>query len=452
MNFPIKLTEEKIIEITQNALGKKISEIINVNFENDKNKGAIGNLIQSNLFGIKNNNRREPDFIDLKMELKVIPVINRKRSFWEPKERLVITNINYKEDHKFEFEESHLFKKIKKLFIIQYEHNYKNKYDSKIVDYFIHEFNDKDLKIIKKDYKTIINKIKIGKAEEISEADTEYLSACRKGAGKGNDLKQQAFSSIKAKSRAFSLKQSYLKIINKKRLKHLQEIFTNEELKKSDHSIVEALKNKIKKYIGESVENLYKLFEIKTSKHKNRLLVEKMLGLKNNKKYAKELELANIKIKTIRIIDRKMKEDISFKAIDFNEVHNENWNNYSLKTIFEESKFAFFIFEGNEKNNLFFKDIKIWSMPQKDISEYGKIYNNLKRLLKEKNIVSKVNGKYKNKFPKIKDNFLGHVRPHARNNKDTIILPNGEKTPKQSFWLNRKYIIKQINDSNKISN
>lgn len=37
-----------------------------------------------------------------------------------------------------------------------------------------------------------------------------------------------------------------------------------------------------------------------------------------------------------------------------------------------------------------------------------------------------------------------HVRPHARNSKDTYELPDGRKYPKQCFWLNNSYILSQL--------
>ena len=40
---------------------------------------------------------------------------------------------------------------------------------------------EKDLLIMKQDYEKIITKIKAGKAHELSEGDTTYLGACRKG-------------------------------------------------------------------------------------------------------------------------------------------------------------------------------------------------------------------------------------------------------------------------------
>ena len=73
-------------------------------------------------------------------------------------------------------------------------------------------FPAKDLAIIRQDYDTIINKIKAGKAHELSEGDTLYLGACRKGQ-KGDILRTQPYSNELALGRAFSLKPAYTRII-----------------------------------------------------------------------------------------------------------------------------------------------------------------------------------------------------------------------------------------------
>ena len=46
--------------------------------------------------------------------------------------------------------------------------------------------------------------------DEISEGDTMYLGACTKGPTAEKSLRSQPFSDIKAKQRAYSLKQSYV--------------------------------------------------------------------------------------------------------------------------------------------------------------------------------------------------------------------------------------------------
>jgi DNA mismatch repair protein MutH len=75
----------------------------------------------------------------------------------------------------------------------------------------MYEFPVNDLPVIKSDWEKIQGKVMQGKAHELSEGDTFYLGACRKGAGGAKEkLRTQPFSSIGAPSRAFSFKQGYL--------------------------------------------------------------------------------------------------------------------------------------------------------------------------------------------------------------------------------------------------
>lgn len=61
--------------------------------------------------------------------------------------------------------------------------------------------------------------------------------------------------------------------------------------------------------------------------------------------------------------------------------------------------------------------------------------------------VEKVNGKNYNNFPKASDNPICHVRPHARNAQDVDELPDGRMFPKQCFWLNKEYILSQLDEN-----
>ena len=66
----------------------------------------------------------------------------------------------------------------------------------------------------------------------------------------------------------------------------------------------------------------------------------------------------------------------------------------------------------------------------------------------------------KNNLPGQKDTKIIHIRPHSQkaayklNNgvqignveRDADELPNGEWMTRQSFWLNREYVLKQLKD------
>jgi DNA mismatch repair protein MutH len=86
------------------------------------------------------------------------------------------------EVHFEEFENSSFWKKNAHLLLVFYLHDSEKDlldYVIKLVDDW--KYPEEDLLIIKNDWQIINQKIKEGKAHELSEGDTMYLGACTKG-------------------------------------------------------------------------------------------------------------------------------------------------------------------------------------------------------------------------------------------------------------------------------
>ena len=97
-----------------------------------------------------------------------------------------------------DFYATHLWEKCSKILLLFYNGLISN---TTVADYiiekiFLYEWFKEDLPAILDDYKRITDKIKQGKAHELSESDGNYLSTCTKGTGKGKDLKQQPYSDV----------------------------------------------------------------------------------------------------------------------------------------------------------------------------------------------------------------------------------------------------------------
>ena len=76
----------------------------------------------------------------------------------------------------------------------------------------------------------------------------------------------------------------------------------------------------------------------------------------------------------------------------------------------------------------------------------GDVWERTKKVLETGVKVEVRSGRHYNNFPKSSDNPVCHVRPHGRNAQDTYELPDGRQFPKQCFWLNNSYILKQLNE------
>ena len=182
--------------------------------ENKKRKGGLGELIEECFFHYKCNNDSKPDFDKAGVELKVTPYKKNKNQLLSAKERLIITMIDYFNVVNEDFYESHLLAKSNLILLVYYLYS---KEVNNRLDYPIHYAKlfsppKEDIEIIKHDFETIVNKIKEGKAHELSEGDTLYLGAATK-ASTAYDRKSQPYSDVSAKPRAFSFKASYMTYI-----------------------------------------------------------------------------------------------------------------------------------------------------------------------------------------------------------------------------------------------
>ena len=116
------------------------------------------------------------------MELKTF-------GYWETKradQRLALSAIDYMDyQKKVPFEESHLYKKCHNmLFVIYLLQTGQLRIESEIKYLRLYEFEKivaSDMEQIKRDYYIITKKIMEGKASELSEGDTEFLGAARRG-------------------------------------------------------------------------------------------------------------------------------------------------------------------------------------------------------------------------------------------------------------------------------
>ena len=89
----------------------------------------------------------------------------------------------------------------------------------------------------------------------------------------------------------------------------------------------------------------------------------------------------------------------------------------------------------------------LMNIPYDDLEGNVKlVWEKTQRVIREGLQIEKKNGKNYNNFPKASENPVCHVRPHARNAKDTYELPDGRQYPKQCFWLNNSYILSQLQD------
>jgi DNA mismatch repair protein MutH len=121
-------TEQQIFDLAKELEGKKLGDLDKSGWlKKKKDKGSIGNIIQSDYFGIPANSIKGADFEHHHIELKVTPILKKKRVGYSSKERLLLGMINYMEDYQIPFEESIVNKKAQSMLLIFYVHEEKNR-------------------------------------------------------------------------------------------------------------------------------------------------------------------------------------------------------------------------------------------------------------------------------------------------------------------------------------
>lgn len=419
-----------------------------VSHENKKRKGGLGELIEERYFHYPANNAARPDFDKAGVELKVTPYKMNKNGSTAAKERLILTMIDYFAVVNEKFEESHMWVKSRLILLIYYlyEQEIKNRLDYRIDYVKLFSPPEEDIEIIKHDFYVIVDKIRAGKAHELSEGDTLYLGAATKAAT-SNDRREQPFSDELAKPRAFAFKNSYMTYILNNYIIPGKNTYEPIMKEKVEDSFEEYVSKKINEYRGYSVFDLCTEFQIeynKKPKNLEAMLAYRILGVKGNK--AEEFEKANVVIKTIRIEkNNKIKENMSFPTFKFKELVNEEWEDSTFGNYLRETRFLFIVYKFDNEDVLRLRGCQFWNIPYEDLEgNVRKVWEETKKVLQKGLQITVKKGKNYNNFPKAAKNPVSHVRPHAKNAQDTYDLPDGRKYPKQCFWLNNTYIYSQL--------
>lgn len=431
-----KTSPESILEFASRLTGKSLAELVDFpdDVMNKKNKGDLGSLLETFYFEHRPATYSGPDFEEAGVELKATGVVPHKILKYKAKERLVLTMINFEEIVREKWETSTLLKKCQLMLIMFYLYQkHVDVIDRKfVIDPLLYRMYEWDLAQIRADWEAIRTKVIDGKAHELSEGDTVYLGAARKGSGGPKEpLRKQPNSSVGAKARAFSFKASYVDalISGEKVLSAVLDI--SEKV-----TFEEAVRRRFSKFEGQTVAEIAASFGLaKTSKSQksfNRRLAVKMLAAGGNS--IPELDRAGIELKTIRLgKNGKPRESMSFPGFKFLEIINEDWEESSF---FEkiEKKFLFVVFEPGDSEELF-RGAFLWNMPYVDRLEAQRVWEDTKRRV----AIDATD------LPGITESHVAHVRPKGRDGNDKIPTPQGGMHLRQAFWLNASFIGSIIN-------
>ena len=427
-----KTSPESILAFASRLTGKSIAELADLPADvmNKKNKGDLGSLLEIYYFKHRPPTNSGPDFELAGVELKATGLVRDTKRNLKAKERLVLTMINYEEIVKETWESSSLLKKCQLMLLMfyLYEKNVEVIDRKFVVDPILYRMAEWDLDTIRRDWEFIKQKIQEGKAHELSEGDTVFLRAARKGAGGPDEpLRKQPNSPIGAKARAFAFKSAYIDSVVSGRKVSDGVLSITETV-----SFEDAVKSRFSNYSGKSVSEISERFGmVKTSntqKGFHRQLAIKMLADGGNS--VPELERAGIELKTVRLrVNGKARESMSFPGFKFLEIVNEEWEDSSF---FEklERKFLFVIFRTTAEGHEMFERAFLWNMPYSDLLEAKRVWEDTKRRVS----IDATN------LPKTSESRVAHVRPKGKDGNDKIPTPQGGMHLKQAFWINSGYV------------
>lgn len=427
-----KKSAKSIYEFSLQLTGKSLAEVVELppDIENSRNRGDLGSLIERYFFKHIPQSNIGPDFPEAGLELKTTGVLQKSDGKYKPKERLVLGMINFDKIVKEDWLTSSIYGKCKKMLILFYLYSKDTPVSLRkfVIPPFLYEIPPNDLPVIKRDWESIRTKILEGKAHELSEGDTFFLGACRKGTGGTKELlRSQPFSDIPAKSRAFAFKQNYLEHLIQGHEDNIESIGVSQEM-----DFQRATEARFSPFLGKSIEQISSdLNHFKKSRNQkgfHRELAIRILAAGGARVI--ELEKAGIEMKTVRLQKNgRPKESMSFPGFDFMEILGQEWDETNF---FEkiERKFLFVVFRKDDIGEERLEKVGYWNMPYEDRLEAERVW-----LETRKRVALNAHD-----LPGMSESRVAHVRPKARNGNDKAITPQGDYRTKQCFWLNARYI------------
>ncbi|MBR3518745.1 MAG: hypothetical protein IKN77_01325 [Paludibacteraceae bacterium] len=446
-----------IFNYSKGLLNHTLREFVSSSYKARKGKGGLGEMVEEIYFGYDKNNNPEADFSVAGVELKCTPLKKSKKGELLIKERLVCGMIDYVEEAGKDFEHSHFYEKCRLMLLLFYLHIAQAEpLDLEFLFSVLWKLPEKDLLIIRNDYNIIHDKIIKGLAHTLTEGDTLYLSACRKGS-KASDVTKQFNSDIPAPTRAFSLKTAYMRTILEYVKKNKGNAISNIKLPKGKETVsVEELRSfnfeeiifsRFKPHIGKNEKQLENELDLDLSSNSKNKFFQIANAIAGNKKcgnvnHSEEFQKSGLMMKTIRVqANGKIKEAMSFENIDYQEIFdNDNWYDSRLYEIFT-NRFLFVVYREQTPNtgDYVLDKIFFWTMPQEDIKIAESYWNDIR-----KNVLGNtIDSQY---FWSASLGRLFHVRPKGRNSNDLADNPHGGKCKKFCYWFNNEYITSIVNN------
>lgn len=441
-------TEEEIQEHARKLKGKRLRDVVpasgRVSESKPGDKGAVGQLVER-AFGLPRSSDQRPDFGSAGIELKVVPLKKSARSV-RSKERTSVTMIDYKTLVDETWPKAKVRKKLEKVLFVFYYHVDKgNPLDTTIEETVLWKPEGDLLPQLENDWAVVQQKVWKGLAHEISEGDGRVLGAATKGAGGGKLVDQPKNPAIRAKPRAWALKPALTTwIYEKKRSGGKSVVSLRDALKlKATESFEDAVLRRLKTYEGKTLAQVAKTLGVPLSRAKSgaAVLVRRAIGVLDDKASIEEFKERGIQIKIVPISPSgRPYEAMSFPKFNHMEVWKEEWEESDLLQQLDRMLIIPLIRSerGTAKEKQVWGRAFFWSPTADQLNGIECEWRDYGRRIQA--------GEAKT-LPGSSQTKYIHVRPHARDSRDTEQAPRVGQVVKKCFWLNPDFIARIVKEN-----
>lgn len=439
-------TIEELLNYTEAIKGKTFKEIDTKHLLDNttnlkRNKGILGHVVESGFYKYPINSDPQADFDKIGVELKVTGYKKNMKGEKSAKERVSLSKIDFNKIVNEEYEYSKLIYKNRKILFIWYFYEKgKDIGDFLITDYQLYDMGQ-DEETFKNDFYIIKQKVKDGRAHELSEGDTSYLGACTK-ARTSKDRTTQPYSDIPAKPRAYSLKNSYMSGI-------LNSIGTTITFDTNEFKTVEEyVLSKLRHYIGKTQLEILeevsgRTYSERIPKNINKMITDLIIGKDDELE-----EKHDLFKKTSHIIKNSpitpkgtYRERMSFRNLTLSEFE-ETWEDSYWKLFFDETTILNILWKepksGSKNGERILEGVNRIIFNDDDLDSMEMTYNMVKEAI-EREDVSLL--PYPNSF----DNQILEIGPKGQKSDDAYNTFFNKDTTKTCFFLNKEILFEKKN-------
>jgi DNA mismatch repair endonuclease MutH len=433
---PKTATEAEIIQRAESLPGRLVGSLEDlVGGRSGQGKGDVG-LTVERFFGIAQNALPEPDFPAARIELKVVPLVHRGGSL-QVKERTVISMIDYNSLVLETWTDAHVRRKLHILFVF-FEHlPGESKALFPIRAVLLWSPDAVTGALLRADWERVRIKVRQGRAAELSESDGRVLGPCTKGTN-SNTLRAQPFSSVRAKSRAFALKPAFTFQLYKNavgQVEKVESLAENIGLAGFDE-FERLLLSRFEPFLGRTVGDVADELNVPPSIAKSyaAAVVRRIFGAKDFKSKIIEFQETGLTLRVSRMTPGSDPyESLSFPTFAISELLEERWEDSDLLSRVEYMLVIPLI--GNTK-----------STKQAECAFGAPVFwrpdvNQIETIRREYEIFrTEIRIGHADRLTPASATSIIHVRPHARNARDTDVAPVIGPVIKKSFWINKGYV------------